>query len=47
MEDLLPHVALSKTYTNDAQVADSAPTATAMVAGVKSNNGTIGVTRRS
>ncbi len=44
MEDLLPHVALAKTYTNDAQVADSAPTATAMVAGVKSNNGTIGVT---
>ena len=44
-EDLLPHVALSKTYTHDAQVADSAPTATAMVAGVKSNNGTIGVTQ--
>ena len=44
-ETLLPHVALSKTYTNDAQVADSAPTATAMVAGVKSNNGTIGVTQ--
>lgn len=43
-EDLMPHVALSKTYTNDAQVADSAPTATAMVAGVKSNNGTLGVT---
>ncbi len=43
-EDLLPHTALSKTYTNDAQVADSAPTATAMVSGVKSNNGTIGVT---
>ena len=44
-ETLLPHVALSKTYTHDAQVADSAPTATAMVAGVKSNNGTIGVTQ--
>jgi alkaline phosphatase len=44
-ERLLPHVALSKTYTHDAQVADSAPTATAMVAGVKSVNGTIGVTQ--
>jgi alkaline phosphatase len=46
-EDLLPHVALSKTYTNDAQVADSAPTATAMVSGVKSDNGTIGVTQEA
>ena len=36
---------MSKTYTHDAQVADCAPTATAMVAGVKSNNGTIGVTQ--
>jgi alkaline phosphatase len=45
METLLPHVALSKTYTHDAQVADSAPTATAMVSGVKANNGTIGVTQ--
>ena len=35
----------SKTYTHDAQVADCAPTATAMVSGVKSNNGTIGVTQ--
>ncbi|MBT3071773.1 alkaline phosphatase [Rhodomicrobium sp. Az07] len=42
-ETLLPYVALSKTYTHDAQVADSAPTATAMVSGVKSVNGTIGV----
>lgn len=44
-EDLLPYTAMSKTYTHDAQVADSAPTATAMVSGVKSVNGTIGVTQ--
>ena len=44
-ERLLPWTALSKTYTHDAQVADSAPTATAMVSGVKSVNGTIGVTQ--
>ena len=30
-EELLPYTALSKTYTHDGQVADSAPTATAMV----------------
>lgn len=41
----LPWSAFSKTYTHDAQVADSAPTATAMVAGVKARNGTIGVTQ--
>ena len=41
--ETLPYVALSKTYTHDAQVADSAPTATAMTTGVKSLNGTIGV----
>jgi alkaline phosphatase len=44
-ETLLPYVALSKTYTHDAQVADSAPTATAMTTGVKSPNGTIGVSQ--
>jgi alkaline phosphatase len=44
-EKLLPYVALSKTYTHDAQVADSAPTATAMTTGVKSLNGTIGVSQ--
>jgi len=43
----LPYVALSKTYTHDAQVADSAPTATAMVTGVKSSNGTIGVSQNA
>jgi len=42
-ETLLPHTALVKTYTHDSQVADSAPTATAITSGVKSLNGTIGV----
>jgi alkaline phosphatase len=42
-EQLLPHTALVKTYTHDSQVADSAPTATAITSGVKSLNGTIGV----
>lgn len=46
-EELLPYTALSKTYTHDGQVADSAPTATAIVAGVKSSNGTIGVDQRA
>ena len=41
--DLLPHTALVKTYSHDAQVPDSAPTATAIVAGVKTKNGVIGV----
>jgi len=41
----LPYSAFSKTYTHDAQVADSAPTAVAMTAGVKSYNGSIGVTQ--
>lgn len=41
----LPWSAFSKTYTHDAQVADSAPTAAAMTTGVKSANGTIGVTQ--
>jgi alkaline phosphatase len=39
----LPFAALSKTYTHDAQVADSAPTAVAMVTGVKTRNDVIGV----
>jgi alkaline phosphatase len=41
--DRLPHTALVKTYSHDAQVSDSAPTATAIVAGVKTKNGVIGV----
>lgn len=41
--DQFPFVALSKTYTHDAQVADSAPTASAMVTGVKTRNTIIGL----
>lgn len=41
--EAFPNVALVKTYTTDAQVADSAPTATAWNTGVKTNNGVIGV----
>lgn len=41
----LPWSAFSKTYTHDSQVADSAPTATAMTTGIKSYNGTLGVTQ--
>ena len=40
----LPYMALSKTYSNDFQVADSASTATAMVSGVKTNSRTLGIT---
>ncbi|KCZ45491.1 alkaline phosphatase [Hyphomonas pacifica] len=41
--ETLPHMALSKTYSNDFQVADSASTATAMMTGVKVNSRTLGV----
>lgn len=41
----LPYSAFSKTYTHDSQVADSAPTAVAMTTGVKSYNGTLGITQ--
>ncbi|KAM9298947.1 alkaline phosphatase-like isoform 2-T2 [Gastrophryne carolinensis] len=41
--DKFPHVALSKTYNTDAQVPDSAGTATAYLCGVKANEGTVGV----
>jgi alkaline phosphatase len=41
--DQLPYAALVKTYTHDSQVADSAPTATALMAGVKTRNQVIGV----
>jgi alkaline phosphatase len=41
----LPWSAFSKTYTHDSQVADSAPTAAAMTTGVKSYNGTLGITQ--
>ncbi|MEZ5945481.1 MAG: alkaline phosphatase [Hyphomonas sp.] len=42
--ETLPYTALSKTYSNDFQVADSASTATAMVTGVKTNSRTLGIT---
>ena len=35
----LPYVALSKTYSTNQQTSDSAPTMTAMVTGVKTNDG--------
>lgn len=43
----LPHTAFSKTYSHDAQVSDSASTATAMVAGVKVPSRTLGLTQRA
>ncbi len=43
--DTMPHLALAKTYSHDGQVSDSAATATAMVAGVKSPVRTLGVTQ--
>ncbi|KAM8927312.1 alkaline phosphatase-like [Pelodytes ibericus] len=42
--DKFPYVALAKTYNTDAQVPDSAGTATAYLCGVKANEGTVGVT---
>ncbi|XP_068171727.1 alkaline phosphatase, tissue-nonspecific isozyme isoform X2 [Antennarius striatus] len=41
--DRFPFVSLSKTYNTDAQVPDSAGTATAFLCGVKANEGTVGV----
>lgn len=41
--DTLPWAALSKTYSHDYQVSDSAATATAMTAGLKTNSGFLGV----
>ncbi|KAM3878557.1 alkaline phosphatase, tissue-nonspecific isozyme [Diretmus argenteus] len=41
--DKFPFVALAKTYNTNAQVADSAGTATAYLCGVKANEGTVGV----
>jgi alkaline phosphatase len=41
--DTFPYVGLSKTYSHDGQVSDSAPTATAMVTGVKTRNTVVGV----
>jgi alkaline phosphatase len=42
----LPYVAFSKTYSVDAQVSDSASTMTAMVSGVKTQTGVLGVDER-
>lgn len=41
--DSLAHSALVKTYSHDAQVSDSAPTATAILAGIKTRNSMIGI----
>lgn len=41
--DAMPYTAFSKTYSHDYQVSDSAATATAMVAGVKTRSGVVGV----
>lgn len=41
--ETLPWSALSKTYSHDYQVADSAATATAMVSGLKTKSGFLGV----
>ncbi|XP_017264389.1 alkaline phosphatase-like [Kryptolebias marmoratus] len=41
--DKFPFVSLAKTYNTDAQVPDSAGTATAFLCGVKANEGTVGV----
>ncbi len=40
-----PHVAFSKTYTDDYQVSDSAGTMSAMITGVKTRSGVISVTK--
>ncbi len=42
--ETLPHMALSRTYSHDYQVADSASTATAMVSGVKTKSRVLGLT---
>ncbi len=42
----LPYVALSKTYSDNQQTSDSAPTMTAMVTGIKTGDGLISVTGR-
>lgn len=42
----LPQLALAKTYTTDSQVADSAGTITAIMTGVKTKTGVLGVDER-
>jgi len=41
--DAMPWAGLSRTYSHDAQVSDSAPTATALLSGVKTRNDLLGV----
>ena len=41
--ETMPHVALSKTYSVNQQTSDSAPTMTAMITGVKTNDGELSV----
>ena len=41
--ETLPYMALSRTYSHDYQVPDSASTATAMVAGIKTRSRTLGL----
>jgi alkaline phosphatase len=41
--DAFPYLALSRTYSADSQVTDSAPSASAMTTGVKSNNEMLGL----
>jgi len=43
--DTLPYAALSKTYSHDTQVADSASTATALFSGVKTSSRLLGLTQ--
>ncbi|ALN93291.1 MULTISPECIES: alkaline phosphatase [Lysobacter] len=43
----LPYVSLSKTYSVDGQTPDSAPTMTAMVTGIKTNQGVLSVTQKA
>lgn len=42
-----PHVAYAKTYTTNAQTPDSAGTASAMMTGIKTKSGVIGVTEKA
>ncbi len=44
--ETLPHLALAKTYTTDSQVPDSAGTITALMTGVKTKTGVLGVDER-
>ncbi|MBB5747153.1 alkaline phosphatase [Brevundimonas variabilis] len=45
--DSLPYSALVRTYAHDAQVSDSAPTATALMSGIKTRNDVIGVNQNA